>query len=70
MCDYLLTGEVARLLNRSAATVHYYNRTGKLTATRATGGVRLFLREDVERLAAELNSDAGKPAEQPVSAMA
>ena len=49
---FLLTNDVARRLDVSPATVHYYERTGRLNAARTEGGVRLFRLEEVERLAA------------------
>jgi len=49
----ILTGEVARLLGLSCEMVRFLERTGQLSATRTTRGVRLFDRGDVERLARE-----------------
>ena len=46
----LLTSEVARILNKSTETIRCYERTGRLHAVRTATGVRLFSRQDVERL--------------------
>ena len=56
MSDYLTTSDTARILNRAGATVLYYERTGRLKAIRTQGGMRLFERSDVERLALQLQS--------------
>ena len=44
----MLTGAVARRIDCSSEYVRFLVRTGRLQATRATGGVRLFSRADVE----------------------
>jgi len=49
--DYLLTADVARLLDVTPKTVHQLHSNGHLTAERTAGGVRLFDRADVDRLA-------------------
>jgi len=49
----LLTGEVARLLRVSAETVRRWHETGRLRARTTIGGVRLFDRNEIERLATE-----------------
>jgi DNA-binding transcriptional MerR regulator len=54
MNDFLTTSDTARILNRAAATVLYYERTGRLKAIRTQNGIRLFERSDVERLAQKL----------------
>ena len=56
MSDYLTTSDTARILNRAGATVLYYERTGQLKAIRTQGGMRLFERSDVERLARQLQN--------------
>lgn len=56
MSDYLTTSDTARILNRAGATVLYYERKGRLKAIRTQGGIRLFERADVERLARQLQS--------------
>jgi DNA-binding transcriptional MerR regulator len=47
--EYVLTGGAATLLDCSPDNVRYLERTGKLRAMRVNG-VRVFLRDDVERL--------------------
>ena len=51
--DPVLTSEAGRILDRSAETVRAWERDGVLHAIRTTGGVRVFNRADVERLARE-----------------
>lgn len=51
--DFILTSEAAQILHRSAATVRQWERRGLLRATKTDRGVRLFDRNDVERLARE-----------------
>ena len=53
--DQMTIGEAARALERCTETVREYERRGRLPATRI-GGFRIFRREDVERLAAELSA--------------
>jgi len=60
MNDYLSTGDTAKLLDRSIASVFHYEKSGRLKAIRTQGGIRLFLRSDVERLAKELRTAEGK----------
>lgn len=54
----LMASGAAQLLNRSAATVRFYERSGRLPAIRAANGTRLFRESDVLRLAAELAARA------------
>jgi DNA-binding transcriptional MerR regulator len=56
MSDKLTTNDSARILERAPATVLYYEKTGRLKAERTQSGIRLFNREDVERLAKELKA--------------
>jgi len=56
MSDKLTSNDAAKILERAPATVIYYERIGRLKAERTQGGMRLFSREDVERLAAELKA--------------
>lgn len=49
--DFLLTGDVARILQVSAETVRLWERIGRLHALKTDRGVRLFDRRDVEALA-------------------
>jgi excisionase family DNA binding protein len=51
--NYLTTFDAAKVLQVSPATVRLWNRLGKLPAIRTEGGMRLFTREDVARLATE-----------------
>jgi excisionase family DNA binding protein len=50
MLDFLTTSDAARLLGVSADMVRCYERTGRLAALRTAGGVRLFTRQEVNRL--------------------
>jgi DNA-binding transcriptional MerR regulator len=54
MSDFLTTNDAAKVLGKASATVLYYEKIGRLTPERTMGGVRLFSREQVERLAGEL----------------
>lgn len=58
---FLLTGDVARLLHVSPVTVRMWERTGRLTAVRTAGGVRLFDRASVDRLRLERQGPATLP---------
>lgn len=49
----LTTGETARLLDLSPNTVRWYAEIGLLKARRTSRGTRIFLRSDVEALAAK-----------------
>jgi len=51
---FLLIGDVARMLRRSEQMVRQYVDSGKLPATRAANGFRLFKESDVKRLARQL----------------
>ncbi len=53
MEEFLTTNDVAKLLNKAPTTVLYYEKVGKLIPKRTLGGIRLFLREQVERLASD-----------------
>lgn len=57
--ELLMATGAARILNRSAETVRFYERMGKLTAIRTVDGTRLFRQSDVEALAAKLRKGAG-----------
>ena len=50
---WLLTGDVARILDVSAETVRFWERIGRLPALKTERGIRIFNRDDVERLAHE-----------------
>jgi excisionase family DNA binding protein len=51
--ELLTVGDVAKVAAVSCSLVRWWDRSGKLPAIRTAGGVRLFDRADVERLAAE-----------------
>jgi len=51
--DYLTAGAAAKILNLSSASVRGFERKGLLPAVLASGGIRLFLWTDVQKLAAE-----------------
>jgi DNA-binding transcriptional MerR regulator len=51
--DLLTPGDAGRILDLSADGVNYQSRVGRLPCIRTQGGRRLFLRADVERLAAQ-----------------
>lgn len=52
LTDVLLTSEVSRICGVSAQTVRLWERRGILPASKTDNGVRLFRRDDVERVAA------------------
>ncbi len=51
---FLMASDVGQILNRSAATIRFYERSGRLPAIRTVNGTRLFRLSDVERLRTEL----------------
>jgi DNA-binding transcriptional MerR regulator len=53
--EFLMVTGAAKILDRSAQTVRFYERTGKLAAIRTADGTRLFRQSDVEALAAKLS---------------
>ena len=53
MSSLLTVTGAARIIGVTAETVRQYGRKGLLRTLRTDGGWRLFLREDVERFAAE-----------------
>ena len=64
--ELLMATGAGKILDRSAATVRFYERTGKLAAIRTADGTRLFRQSDVEALAAKLSrkgSDEPTPPE-------
>jgi excisionase family DNA binding protein len=50
MTEILTVGDAARLLEVSPGTIRVWVKKGKLQALRTPGGVRIFYRQDVERL--------------------
>ncbi len=55
MANLLTTLEAAKILGVSVDTIRLWERIGKLPAERTSGGIRLFTREAVEKLAADRN---------------
>ena len=53
MSEFLTTNDAAKVLGKAPATVLYYEKLGRLTPKRTQGGIRLFSREQVERLVRE-----------------
>jgi len=51
--DVLLVGDAASVLGVTPQAVRLFERAGQLRAFRTVSGTRLFLRSDVEQLAAE-----------------
>ena len=51
--DLILTTEAAQIAHVASETIRLWERTGRLAAIKTSGGVRLFDRADVERLAQE-----------------
>jgi DNA-binding transcriptional MerR regulator len=49
--ELLMATGAAKILNRSAEAVRFYERTGRLPAIRTADGTRLFRVQDVEALA-------------------
>src|SRR5262249_4061392 len=50
----VMISEAAKIIDRSPSMVRWYENEGRLTAMRTSGGVRLFKKRDVEKLAEEL----------------
>lgn len=53
MNELLTVGDVARLAGVSPQAVRVWERTGKLPAERTVSGIRLFRRDDAERVVQE-----------------
>jgi hypothetical protein len=49
----VLTSEAARIIGVSPTTVQWYERTGRLQATKTSNGTRLFFRDAIEQFARE-----------------
>lgn len=62
MSELLIASEAAKLLNCTAANIRALERSGKLPALRTESGVRIFKREDVNRLASERAQQKSKRA--------
>jgi excisionase family DNA binding protein len=54
MSTLLTVSEAARELSKCTDTVREWARRGRLPVIRTEGGLRLFRREDVERIAQEM----------------
>jgi predicted site-specific integrase-resolvase len=52
----VMINEAAKIIDRSPSLVRWYENEGRLSAMRTSGGVRLFKRRDVEKLAEELRA--------------
>ena len=59
--EFLTTQDAAQLLKVSGPTVRVYEARGLLPAVRTAGGWRLYLREDVMRLAPSVPLRPGRP---------
>jgi excisionase family DNA binding protein len=70
MDNLMMTGEVARVLERSAEMARQYVRDGKLPAIRTGNGKLLFREEDVLQFAQKLREKAGARREQGRAAQA
>ena len=56
--NFFLTSQAARAFGVSPETVRLWERRGVLPALKTVGGVRLFDRRDVERLAQQRRENA------------
>ena len=56
--ELMMINEAAKIIDRSPSMVRWYENEGRLPAIRTSGGVRLFKRSDVEKLAGELRAKA------------
>lgn len=71
--DLLTVADASRILRLVPATVRHLADSGKLPVMRTESGMRLFCRQDVERLAAARNAKGGtaqttlRPAEPQVA---
>jgi excisionase family DNA binding protein len=59
----ITTTTAAKILKTSEGTVRALERRGELPATRTATGMRVFVREDVERLALERATRRADPPE-------
>lgn len=53
---FFTTADVARAAGVTPEAVRVWNRLGRLSAQRTVGGMRLYHRDDVERVLAERTS--------------
>ncbi len=58
---YVSTREAARILGVAVSTLHRWAQAGRVESVREAGGQRLFRRDVVERLAAEMGRGPGGP---------
>ena len=63
MSVYLQTHEVAKRVGRSSETVRLWERLGRIPAIKTGRGMRLFLEEDVAKLACELEGKTSQAQE-------
>ena len=56
--EFVLTAEASRILHKSSETVRAWERRGILKAIKTSRGVRLFRRDEIERVAREQQSNA------------
>lgn len=66
--DLIFTSEAARILGVSAQAVRLWETNGRLHATKTAGGVRLFVRGDIEQLAQEREQRRSSTPEHPEAA--
>ncbi len=66
MKPLVMISEAAKIMDRSASMVRWYENEGRLTAMRTSGGVRLFKKRDVEKLAEELRGKSRRKIERTV----
>ena len=62
--QFLSVSEAARVLGMSADWVRLQEKSGRLEAIKSAGGIRLFLLEDVQKLAAKRQTSVGEAAFQ------
>ena len=60
VAELLTSGDAARVAGVSVDTIRVWDRNGVLHARRTAGGVRLFEREDVERVVSERQARQGQ----------
>lgn len=60
--DLLTSGEVAAAHGVNRTTVHHWAKDGKLPVAQTVNGIRLFLRSDSDKLAADRAAAAAETA--------